>query len=123
MAIIDNEPNINGALKHIDVCESNIKECIETNIIGVQNVTPEYLKKVLFISTDKTCNPIRVYGILAESTNDCVYLTIRLGNLLNSSGSLIPKLINMGEFKITDPNMTRFFLTFEHHELNAKWLI
>ena len=139
--IIQIDPNIiiiNGALKHIDICEYNIKECLEINVLGVQNVvmntlelSPKNLEKVIFISTDKACHPVSVYGmskaiaerVLAEasikSKSKCIYTSIRLGNLLNSSGSLIPKFVDIGlspsktEFQITDENMTRFFMTLE----------
>ena len=141
MAIIQTDPNIiiiNGALKHIDICERNIKECLETNIIGVQNVvttalelSPKNLDKVIFISTDKACNPVSVYGmskaiserVFAEasikSKSHCIFVCVRLVNLLNSSGSLIPKFVEIGnsetknEFQVTDADMTRFFMTLE----------
>lgn len=141
MSIIHVNPHIiiiNGALKYIDICENNVKECLETNVIGVQNViiaTTEKslinLQTVIFISTDKSCYPVSVYGfskaiserILAEASLKCQksikYVSVRLGNLLNSTGSLIPKFIEIGtsetkkEFQVTNAEMTRFFMTLE----------
>ena len=139
---IDNiNPNIviiNGAIKHIDMCENNIMECLQTNVYGVQNVIVAIkesnvtnLDTVIFISTDKSCNLISVYGfskalserILAQASIRCQkkikYISIRLGNLFNSTGSLVSKFIDIGssntikDFPVTNPHMTRFFVTLE----------
>lgn len=138
--LVDIDPHIiiiNGALKHIDYCEQNIAECLETNVNGVQNVInntllqqSDQLEKVIYISSDKSCNPVSVYGLskaigermLVEASTkskNIKYVNIRIPNLLNSNGSLIPKFIEIGqspnhfEFTVTDRDMTRFFITLE----------
>jgi UDP-N-acetylglucosamine 4,6-dehydratase len=139
-AIINTNPNyiiIAAAMKHIDACEQFVWESVQTNIIGIKNVidavlelNPKNLKKVLLISTDKSCSPVNVYGMcksIAEKliinaskmNSDIVFCTCRYGNVLNSRGSIIPKLIdissdpNCGELPLTHPEMTRFFMTLE----------
>lgn len=61
---------IAGALKHVDICEQNTGECIDTNITGVRNVisavessNSRNIESVLLISTDKSCSPVNVYGM------------------------------------------------------------
>ncbi len=128
---------ISGALKHIDICEQNIDECINTNIIGVKNIIESVIKinnknieTVVFVSTDKSCSPVNVYGmskaiserIVAEASLKKGYtkfVCVRYGNVLNSRGSIIPKFKEIAEnkdensFPITDEYMTRFFMTLD----------
>lgn len=128
---------IAGAIKHVDIAEQNIGECIDTNITGVRNIIETVIKlndknieSTLLISTDKSCAPINVYGMcksisermIAEaSTKKCCtkFLCVRYGNVLNSRGSIIPKFIEMGKnkedtyFPITNLDMTRFFMTLK----------
>ena len=125
---------IAAALKHIDICENNISECIATNITGVNNVLQavgEYkeVETCLFISTDKACSPVNVYGMCKSISERCVadaarlyphtrFVMVRYGNVICSRGSLIPKLKEIihqvQELPITDVEMTRFFMTLEH---------
>lgn len=132
------DPNyiiIAAALKHIDVCEYNTSESIKTNITGIQNImkciTPNNLprlKTVLFVSTDKACNPSNVYGMCKAISERVViekslenktkkFVIVRYGNVLNSRGSLLPKFHNIGKnknnksFTVTHKNMTRFFMS------------
>lgn len=134
------QPNyiiIAAALKHIDICEFNSSESIKTNIIGIQNVvdticekTQPQLKSVVFISTDKACSPVNVYGmckalgeriVIEKSTQskNTRFLVVRYGNVLNSRGSILPKFHEIGKddtkssFKVTSKDMTRFFMTLE----------
>jgi FlaA1/EpsC-like NDP-sugar epimerase len=129
---------IAAALKHIDICEHNIDECISTNIIGIQNVIntiadnaiknliPE-LNKVIFISTDKATSPVNVYGMCKAICEKIVtekflflkqpqFVSVRYGNVLNSRGSLLPLFHEIGKdntkdyFPITNTEMTRFFM-------------
>jgi len=129
---------IMAALKHIDRCEFAIEECIETNFTGALNVLNAVEKNydrlkniecVVFVSTDKACEPTNVYGMskaLAESAIieksllcSCKFVNIRYGNVLNSRGSIIPILHEKGqdpdvkEFTLTHPDMTRFVMTLE----------
>lgn len=141
-SIIRVNPNIiiiAAALKHIDRCEYEINECIDTNIKGIQNVINSVennknilnnLETVCFISTDKACNPVNAYGmskaicetLMIEKSkyiSNIKFITVRYGNVLNSRGSIIPILYNKGmdpkcnEFTLTHENMTRFIMTLE----------
>ena len=139
-SILRINPNIiimAAAMKHIDQCEFEINECVNTNFIGTQNVLNiiennikilNNLESVCFISTDKACSPVNAYGMakaLSESAmvekskfiKNIKFVTVRYGNVLNSRGSIIPILHKIGkseinkEFKITDEKMTRFVMT------------
>lgn len=132
---------IAAALKHIDICEYNISECISTNIIGVQNIVdtvaensvknliPE-LDTVLFTSTDKATSPVNAYGmckalcerVIAEKSlylKHPRFLTVRYGNVLKSRGSLFPLFHEFGQnpdkdsFPVTNSEMTRFFMDLD----------
>jgi len=130
---------IAAALKHIDKCEYATNECILTDLIGPQNVLDivekhrnvlTNLREVCFVSTDKACSPVNVYGMckaLSEALiieksyyiKDVKFVCVRYGNVLNSRGSIIPILHEKGmdpnckEFTLTHPNMTRFVMTLE----------
>lgn len=119
-----------AALKHVPICENQPDEAIKTNIQGTLNVVNAAMKngvkKVILVSTDKAVNPINTYGMtkgIAERiiiqancrTNKTDFLCIRAGNVLGTNGSLIPKVIEQikreNKVDVTNPNMTRFFLT------------
>ena len=128
-----------AAMKHIDKCEYESNECIDTNINGPQNLINVIenfkndltnLKCVCFISTDKACSPVNIYGMskaISESlfvekakyVPNIKFVCVRYGNVLNSRGSIIPMLHEMGNnpdvknFKLTDERMTRFVMTLE----------
>jgi UDP-N-acetylglucosamine 4,6-dehydratase len=136
------KPNIiilAAAMKHIDKCEYESNECINTNILGTQNVLNEIefnqsqlqdLETVCFVSTDKACSPVNIYG-MAKAVSECLmvekskyinnikFVCVRYGNVLNSTGSIIPILHKLGqneevkEFTLTDERMTRFVMTYE----------
>lgn len=142
-AIIQHRPNIiiiAAAMKHIDQCEFATHECIQTNLIGVKNIVDtideevnefnDFLETVCFISTDKACSPVNVYGMakaISESlmieksyyNKNFKFVTVRYGNVLNSRGSIIPILHQMGkdpsvkEYKLTHNDMTRFVMTLD----------
>lgn len=121
-----------AALKHVPVCEENVQETIKTNINGTTNIVnaaiENRVKKVIDVSSDKAVEPINLYGmtkavgekiiIQANDLNDYTkFVCIRGGNVMGSSGSVIPYFIeqikNGGPLTITDTKMTRFFLTLE----------
>jgi len=124
-----------AAQKHVPLAEYNPIECVKTNIGGSQNVITAAIdnkvKKVIALSTDKASNPVNLYGAtklasekLFLSAHSLVGLqntkfgVVRYGNVINSRGSVIPlfkELLKDGNTKIpiTDPEMTRFFLTLE----------
>ena len=121
-----------AALKHVPVCEENVQETINTNINGTTNIVnaaiENRVKKVIDVSSDKAVEPINLYGmtkavgekiiVQANDLSDYTkFVCIRGGNVMGSSGSVIPFFIEQikagGPITITDVKMTRFFLTLE----------
>ena len=123
-----------AALKHVPKIEYNPFESIKTNVIGSQNVIDNSLRqnveKVICVGTDKAVSPLNTYGatkLLMEklfvSANNYVnsekhktkFVAVRYGNVLGSSGSVIPKFIDMIKkgkpISVTDVKMTRFTIT------------
>ena len=122
-----------AALKQVPACEYNPMEAIKTNILGSSNVIEAALdagvKKVMALSTDKAVNPVNLYGatkLAAEKLfvqsnayaagTSTRFSCVRYGNVVGSRGSVIPIFIKQrpnGKLPITDPRMTRFWLTLE----------
>ena len=125
-----------AALKHVPKIEYNPFEGIKTNVIGSQNVidacVQQNVEKVVAISTDKATSPLNVYGatktlmeklFVAANTfstpekHRTKFITVRYGNVLGSSGSVVPIFIdqikNKKKVTITDPQMTRFSITMD----------
>ena len=123
-----------AALKHVPKIEYNPFEAIKTNVIGTQNVIDACLKrnveKAVCIGTDKAVSPLNTYGstkllmeklfvaannYLNREKHRTIFLAVRYGNVLGSSGSVIPKFIEQikanKQVTITDPKMTRFSIT------------
>jgi UDP-N-acetylglucosamine 4,6-dehydratase len=125
-----------AALKQVPAAEYNPMECIKTNIMGAQNVIDAAMATgvtaVVALSTDKAANPINLYGAtklvsdkLFVAANNLVgnrplrFAVVRYGNVVGSRGSVVPyfrKLVADGakELPITDPRMTRFWITLDH---------
>lgn len=124
-----------AALKHVPIAEYNPFECVQTNIIGAENVVRAALnkgvKKIVALSTDKAANPINLYGA-SKLASDKIFIAannvagssglrisvVRYGNVMGSRGSVLPffrKLVASGadHVPITHPNMTRFWITLE----------
>lgn len=121
-----------AALKHVPVCEENVQETIKTNIEGTTNIVnaaiENRVRKVIDVSSDKAVEPINLYGMtkavgekIIVQANDLTdytkFVCIRGGNVMGSSGSVIPFFIEQiksgGPITLTDHQMTRFFLTLE----------
>lgn len=124
-----------AALKHVPICEENPYESVKTNIIGHKhlidcvNVSNHRIETLMFISTDKACSPVNVYGMckaiserlyvdFANKQSDIKVCLCRYGNVLESTGSVIPffkHLLQNGKksLPITHKDMTRFLLTLE----------
>ncbi len=124
-----------AALKHVPIAEYNPFECIKTNVMGAENVVRAAIKRgvshVCALSTDKAANPINLYGASKLAADKIftaaqhmggeggpVFSVVRYGNVVGSRGSVIPyfrRLIDAGatELPITDPRMTRFWITLE----------
>jgi UDP-N-acetylglucosamine 4,6-dehydratase len=123
-----------AALKQVPACEYNPFEAVQTNIIGGRNVIDaainQGVRRILALSTDKAVNPINLYGatkLCAEKmfvqanayagAQDTRFSCARYGNVVGSRGSVIPMFLEQrkcGKITVTDPRMTRFWLTLEY---------
>jgi len=116
-----------AAYKHVPLCEENIDIAIRNNIQGSINVIDlsieNHAKKVVLISTDKAVRPTNIMGatkriaeLYASNVNagDTEIVAVRFGNVLGSSGSVIPKFKHQieigGPVTVTDPEITRYFM-------------
>lgn len=122
-----------AALKQVPACEYNPFEAIQTNVNGTKNVIDaaidQRVGRVLQISTDKAVNPVNLYGATklcaekivvqgnAYATEAETKLSVaRYGNVIGSRGSVVPLFLEQaksGTVTITDPRMTRFWITIE----------
>ena len=127
-----------AALKHVAMVEANPIEGVLTNVVGSRNVAEAArafgVSLVVMISTDKAVNPVSVMGAtkrVAESFCQALdlyearrqapygqgtrYVTVRFGNVLGSTGSVVPlfarQLAAGGPLTVTDPEVSRFFMT------------
>ena len=120
-----------AAMKYVPQAEINPWYASEVNIQGSRNVISAacgaHVGKVIGISTDKACSPVNVYGmtklvmerlfVQANDWGDTKFNVVRYGNVIASTGSVIPifrhQIRSNGEVRITDPAMTRFWLTIQ----------
>lgn len=120
-----------AAMKHIDKCEYNPTESLRVNVIGSMNVVRACIdtsvKKCMFVSTDKACNPLSAYGaqkyaverLMIGSNNMGVtkFNCVRYGNVMGSRGSFVAKweklAIEKKPISLTHADMTRFFWSIE----------
>ncbi len=123
-----------AAMKHVDVCEYNPFEAVKTNTLGLQNIVDTAIdanvQRVVFTSSDKAVNPANTMGttkLLGEKlitagnnhrgSRDLRFASVRFGNIINSSQSVIPiftdQIRHGGPVTLTDERMTRFFLTYD----------
>ena len=120
-----------AALKHVPAAEYNPFEAVKTNIYGASNIVDAAIdlkvKKVIALSTDKAVSPVNLYGAtklcsdkLFSAANsyspDTQFSIVRYGNVLGSRGSVIPFFLQQretGVLPVTDPRMTRFWITLE----------
>ena len=120
-----------AAMKQVPTCEHNPIEAIKTNVLGSSNVVDAAIdrrvSRVISISTDKAANPISLYGatklcadklfIAANSYSESCgtyFSVVRYGNVMGSRGSVVPFFLGIrktGTLPITDPRMTRFWIT------------
>lgn len=122
-----------AAFKHVGLSEYHPFDAVQTNILGVGNVITaavrQGVERVIFTSSDKAVHPTNVMGttkligerlITAASLNAVHarrFSSVRFGNIIGSRGSVIPvfdeQIRRGGPVTVTDPNMTRFFMTKE----------
>lgn len=122
-----------AAMKQVPASEHNPMEAVKTNIIGAENVIDvcidQKVERVIALSTDKAANPANLYGA-TKLCSDKLFIAanglsgrhrtrfsvVRYGNVVGSRGSVIPFFIQKkkeGVLPITDPRMTRFWITLD----------
>jgi FlaA1/EpsC-like NDP-sugar epimerase len=115
-----------AAYKHVPLCEQNIYNSIQNNVIGTKNIIDISCKynveKIVLISTDKAVRPTNVMGttkriceLYAQNkVTNTEIVAVRFGNVLGSSGSVIPKfksqIENNQPITVTHPDITRYFM-------------
>lgn len=122
-----------AALKQVPAAEYNPIEAIKTNVLGAANVIDAAIDrevgKVIALSTDKAASPINLYGatklcsdklfVAANSysgIHETRFSVVRYGNVVGSRGSVVPFFLQRrktGKLPITDPRMTRFWITLD----------
>jgi len=123
-----------AALKQIPACEYNPFEAVQTNILGTKNIIDAAIdcgvEKVLALSTDKAVTPANLYGAtklcaerliiqgnLYSRKGGTVLSCARYGNVMGSRGSVVPLFMKQretGKVTVTDPRMTRFWISLDH---------
>lgn len=132
-----------AALKQVPAAEYNPFEAVKTNVIGAQNVInaaiDQGVKRVIALSTDKAANPVNLYGATKLCSDKLfiggnayvggdatVFSVVRYGNVVGSRGSVIPFFLKQrekGVLSITDPRMTRFWITLEQGVEFVLWCL
>ncbi len=121
-----------AALKRVPEGQYNPSEFVKTNVVGTENVITACalgdVKRAVFLSTDKACEPINHYGktkavaeelwLQANIEYRPIFNVTRYGNVINSTGSVVPlfrRLVEEGatSLPVTSPDMTRFAMSFD----------
>ena len=113
-----------AAYKHVNLGETNVASFVTNNVTKTQELfrkAKEMATEILFVSTDKAVEPISLYGFtkaIGERLATHFHGSVaRLGNIMASSGSVIPTweaaIAERRPLVVTDPNMTRYMISAE----------
>lgn len=117
-----------AAYKHVPLMESNVAACFRTNVLGTSRLARVAIERkvdrFVMISSDKAVRPTSIMGaskriaerVIAElPSNGTTFVSVRFGNVLESSGSVIPlfkeQIARGGPVTVTSPDVKRFFMT------------
>jgi FlaA1/EpsC-like NDP-sugar epimerase len=123
-----------AALKHVPLVEDHVSDAVLTNVVGTRNVADAARQAgcaaMVLLSTDKAVNPANVMGATKRAaeaycqaldiastnqSNETRYVTVRFGNVLGSTGSVVPRfqqqLAHGGPLTVTHPEITRYFMS------------
>ena len=119
-----------AALKHVPICEDHPSDAMRTNVIGTKNISEKAIKyrtkTMVLISTDKAVDPTNFMGASKRAAEIYIqnldreksytdFVTVRFGNVLGSTGSVIPLFQNQisrgGPLRVTHKETTRFFMS------------
>ena len=122
-----------AAYKHVPIVEENVLEGIKNNVFGTQSAAlaseAAGVRRFILVSTDKAVRPTNVMGatkrlaelvlqdMAAKKSTQTVFSMVRFGNVLGSSGSVIPlfrrQINERSNITVTHPDITRFFMTID----------
>jgi FlaA1/EpsC-like NDP-sugar epimerase len=117
-----------AAYKHVPLAELNVLQAVRNNVIGTLNAAQMAMRhkasEFVLVSTDKAVRPSSVMGATKRAAElvigglapgPCRFLVVRFGNVLGSSGSVVPlfreQIARGGPVTVTDPEVTRYFMT------------